>query len=339
MRVLVTGGTGNVGRAAVERLVERGWEVLVIGRRTGIEISGADYAACDITHYDDLREKIGGCHAVAHLAAVANPMAAPGTELFRVNVAGTFNVFEAAAAEGITRVVQASSINAFGCAWSTIDVAVQYFPIDEDHPTFTTDPYSFSKQMVEEIGAYYWRRERISSVALRFPWVAPQSVGQSRAHGQGGRRARVAVDELVALPEKERRARVAELGNSVLEYRRQRPLEFGTAQSRGWGKETDDDLLWGIYMTDRFNFWTRVDERDSAQAIEKGLTAEYEGSHALFANADQNWLGYDAETLVQVFFPDVQERKSSLSGPVSLVSIEKAKAVIGFEPEHSVIDT
>ena len=48
---------------------------------------------------------------------------------------------------------------------------VEYFPIDEQHPTFTTDSYSFSKQVMEEIGAYFWRREGISSVLLRLPGV------------------------------------------------------------------------------------------------------------------------------------------------------------------------
>ncbi|MGO8126710.1 NAD-dependent epimerase/dehydratase family protein, partial [Rhizobium ruizarguesonis] len=70
---------------------------------------------------------------------------------------------------------QASSINALGCAYNITDFSPQYFPIDEAHPSYTTDPYSFSKQTVEEIGEYYWRRDGISSVALRFPWVIAQS--------------------------------------------------------------------------------------------------------------------------------------------------------------------
>jgi nucleoside-diphosphate-sugar epimerase len=38
-------------------------------------------------------------------------------------------------------------------------------------PAITTDPYSFSKQIMEEIGAYFWRREGLSSVFLRLPGV------------------------------------------------------------------------------------------------------------------------------------------------------------------------
>ena len=46
---------------------------------------------------------------------------------------------------------------------------IEYFPIDEAHPDFTTDAYSFSKRILEETAAYFWRREAISGVQLRFP--------------------------------------------------------------------------------------------------------------------------------------------------------------------------
>ena len=100
MRVLITGGTGSVGQAATERLVRDGWDVRVVGRRSGIEVPGAEYAVCDVTCFDDLCEKTAGCDAVVHLAAIASPGGAPGPEVIRVNVLGTFNVFEAAAKAG-----------------------------------------------------------------------------------------------------------------------------------------------------------------------------------------------------------------------------------------------
>ena len=171
MRVLITGGTGVVGKEITARLVERGYNVRVIGIDAEARIDGAEYSRCDIMDYEHIREQVRGCDAIVHLAAIPNPRQSAGQETFQVNVAGTYNVFEAAAQEGIQRIVQASSINALGCAWSPNEIAPQYLPIDEGHPTFTTDAYSFSKQIIEEIGAYYWRRERIASVALRFPAV------------------------------------------------------------------------------------------------------------------------------------------------------------------------
>ena len=101
-------------------------------------------------------------------------------------------------------------------------------------------------------------------------------------------------------------------------------------------RDLGDDPLCRMYMSARFNFWASLDERDSAQAIEKSLTADCEGSHALFVNDSHNWLLYDTERLLGLFFPDVGRRRRAIRGSESLVSIDRARELIGFEPEHSV---
>jgi nucleoside-diphosphate-sugar epimerase len=336
MRVLVTGGTGSVGKAVVERLVGRGWGVRVVGRRLDLAIPGAEYAACDITDFQSLRDRARGCDAIVHLAAIAQPANAPGPEVFRVNALGTYNVFEAAAKEAIRRVVQASSINAFGCAYSLQEIPVEYFPIDEEHPTFTTDPYSYSKTVVEDIGRYYWRRDGITSAALRLPWVYAGDQLRSGRHAERVRRGRAVLDELLAMPPGERQQRLAEVRRRELEYRRQRPMEYEARQRDGRANARGDDPLRRMYGSDRFNFWAFVDERDSAQAFEKSLTADLEGSHVLFINDSHNWLLYDTEKLLGLFFPEVSRRKHPVRGTESLVSIRAARGLIGFEPEYSV---
>ncbi len=325
MRVLVTGGAGRVGKPLTERLVGHGWDVRAVGIESGTPIEGVEYIPCDILDYAALREQMRGCQVVVHLAAIASPLGAPGTRVFDVNVAGTFNLFEAAAAEGIQRVVQASSINAFGCAWSIGDMKVNYLPLDEQHPSYTTDVYSFSKQMIEDVGAYHWRREGISSAAMRFPAVLSPAQRVSDQGREQRARLRAMLDELGA-PEAERSARLAE-ARRALEFRAKRPLEFGYTGE----KLPPDDLLLRTYAFDRFNFWAYVDERDAAQAMEKALTADFEGSHALFINAEQNSLGYDSATLARLFFPEVP---AQLEGSDSLVSIERARALIGYAPEY-----
>ena len=85
MKILVTGGTGSVGRSVVARLIRNGNEVKVIGRRTDIVIEGGDYQSCDITDFPSLREQVKGMDAVVHLAAIPSPRGAGGHEIFRVN--------------------------------------------------------------------------------------------------------------------------------------------------------------------------------------------------------------------------------------------------------------
>jgi hypothetical protein len=85
---------------------------------------------------------------------------------------------------------------------------------------------------------------------------------------------------------------------------------------------------------EHYHFWTIIDERDSAQAIEKGLTASYEGSHPLHVHDPDNWSGIESETLARLFYPEVAARKRPLVGTETLISIERARRLIGFEPEH-----
>jgi nucleoside-diphosphate-sugar epimerase len=336
MKVLVTGGIGAVGKAVVERLIHSGWDVRVIDRREGVELENAEYQRSDITNYADIREKVRGCDAVVHLAAIPNPLAVPAPELFHINVTGTYNVYEAAADEGIQRVVQASSINAFGCFWGTVEIAPNYFPIDEEHPTCTTDVYSFSKELVEDIAAYYWRRAGISGASFRFPGVWPQTFIDSGNVQQRAEQSRTLIDEFASQSEAERATRLAALRAATVDFRAKKHMEYplghGGIQREGFS----DDPLFGAYAFERFNFWSYIDERDAAQGIDKALRAEYEGSHPLFINAKHNSLNYDSNALVNLFFPESQVWTAPLRGAETLVSNRKAHSLIGFDPEYSI---
>ncbi len=335
MRVLITGGAGHVGRAMTQRFVQNGWDVHVIGLEKDAKIAGATYTTCDIMDYASVREQVRGCHAIVHLAAYASPNITTGSPTFAVNTSGTFNVFEAADAEGIKKIVQASSINAFGSVWGTVEISPEYFPIDEAHRTFTTDPYSFSKAVVEDIGAYYWRRSGIASVALRLPYVYPNANLHSEKFEQERAQMKVHLDAFAVLPDDERNQRLNAMKSRVMDFRRERRMELPSSAGVPSGYPTDD-WLWHVCLLDRFDFWAYIDDRDAAQAAEKSLTAEYEGSHALFINADSNRAGYDSQTLSRVFFPQVTTFKRPVTGTQALVSIDKARKLIGFEPEYSI---
>lgn len=333
MQILITGGSGSVGRAVVRRLINSGHRVRVIGRRAEAAFEGAEYLSCDINDYSCLREAVRGCEALVHLAAIASPAAGTPEELFRVNCAGTFNVFQAAAEEGIRRVVQASSINAAGQYYGVKPAPLHYLPLDEAHPSFTTDAYSFSKEVVESIGDYFWRREGITSLSLRLPWVAPQA--QHEKIEPNRERVSRLVDKLLQKDTSERLAWFDRMWSSYNEFRAQGGLE-----TRGlWKQLVDaqpDDVKEGwMAMGYRVNFFTMIDERDSAQAVEKGLTADLQGSHPLFINDSLNWTGIESRLLAELFYPDVPALSDSLQGTDSLVRIDRARLLIGFEPEFS----
>ena len=226
MKVLVTGGLGLVGRSVVRRLAERDYTVRVIDRHGGECVEGVECITCDINDYAAVREQVRGQDAIIHLAAIPNPAGASGTEIFRINCAGTFNVYEAAAVEGIRRIATASSINWLGYYYGVKDFPIQYFPIDEEHPGITTDAYSFSKQVTEEIAAYYWRREGISSTCLRMPAVIDLTEERFRRMKEFFPRSLAMYNEWAAMPEVERLERLSKTLEKSAAWRAGRWLEI-----------------------------------------------------------------------------------------------------------------
>ena len=116
MKVLLTGGTGFLGRAVVQRLVGGGHEVTLLVRPTasrGGFPDGVAFAAGDVTDRASVTSAAGGMDAVLHAAALVK-LVAPAAEFERVNVGGLENVLAAAAEAGVPRVVYVSSFIALG---------------------------------------------------------------------------------------------------------------------------------------------------------------------------------------------------------------------------------
>ena len=332
MRVLITGGAGHVGKPICQRFVRIGWEVHVIDTAPDPLIDGVSYTKCDIRDFAALSQQVDGCDAIVHLAAIPSTMTHPDTTLFEVNVAGAYKVFEAAERAGVKRIAQASSINAFGSYWGCDDRQHDYFPLDEEHPPHTTDAYSFSKQLVEEIAAYYHRRSGIDSVSFRFPAVWSDANIAEQNLRESLRERRQLLDEFIAGPPREREERLAEARAQALELRARRVQEYESIRAGLFERDAIDDWLLRAYFFDRFNYWAFIHTDDSTQAFEKALTVDFRGAHALFINSDLNYLHSDSEALLATFFPEVVRRSRALHGADALVSIDRARELIGFEP-------
>ena len=333
MRILITGGAGLVGTPISERFVHLGWDMRVIGIDADCSIPGVDYRQCDILDVAVLSKHVEGCDAIVHLAAIPSTPTHPNETLFSINVAGTYNVFEAAARAGINRIAQARSINAIGGYWGCDDRRYDYFPIDEELPLFTTDVYSFSKQMVEEIAAYYWRRAGISSISFRLPGVWNNAVIERNKFRQNHAERRNQLDQFRRLPSAEQQSRLAVAKATALKLRARYIMEFDATQINAFNKEAPaDDWLFSAWFGDRFHFWTFIHTDDSTQAFEKAITADFQGAHPLFVNSDINYLRYDTEALLSLFYPEVSRRKQPVTGAESPVSIARARQLIGFEP-------
>ncbi len=118
MRVMVTGGTGQIGGALVRALMQRGDAVRCLVRdpaRLG-NLQGLDVEVVpgDVTKPDSLRAATDGVDAVLHAAGVVSYWARNAAFQHAVNVVGTQNVLDAAADAGVRRLLLTSSIAALG---------------------------------------------------------------------------------------------------------------------------------------------------------------------------------------------------------------------------------
>src|SRR5262249_9035723 len=115
-------------------------------------------------------EALRGCDALIHLAARSTPNHADAV-VYSENTTISYNALSVAAELGIRRVCLASSVNAVGGEYSRVP-RCDYFPIDEQHPTYAEDPYSLSKWVLEQQADAFARRYPTMRIAsLRFHWL------------------------------------------------------------------------------------------------------------------------------------------------------------------------
>jgi nucleoside-diphosphate-sugar epimerase len=172
MKIAVTGGNGLLGRNVVAYLLEQGHQVVTIDLVMSVNRSqGAEYLVVDACNH---REMVGGlraCDALVHLAAHASPLNRPDSAVYSNNTISSYNALSAAAVLGITRVCSASSVNALGGFYSRVP-RYDYFPLDEQHPSYADDPYSLSKWVLEQQADAFARRCPAMRIAsLRFDWL------------------------------------------------------------------------------------------------------------------------------------------------------------------------
>ncbi len=278
MRVLVTGGSGKLGRACVEDLLGHGYEVVNVDAVAPAQ-ERCPFTQLDLTDFgqtfealSEVDDRFRGVDAVVHLAAIPAPGRYPNAVIFENNILSTYNVFEVARRLGIHNVVWASSETVLGLPF---DVPPPYVPVDEAYTGRPESAYSLSKFLGEEMAKQFCRwNPQLKIIGLRFSNVMEPS-----------------------------------------DYARF-PSFDANARLRKW------------------NLWAYIDARDAAQAIRKALEAPLTGAEVfIIANADTVMQRPNAELMNEVF-PGTPLREGV--GPnETLLSIEKARRVLGYEPQNS----
>jgi len=295
--VLITGGSGGVGRYVAAELEDK-YQVTLFDRMTPDKVrhpweTELPFVLGDLTSSEDCMRAISfaRAEAIVHLGAIPYPTELvhrrpgmmlpplPEDETMRVNTMGTFYLMDAARRLGVKRVVMASTyfVLGLGNRISGTPFRVEYLPIDEDHPLRPEDSYSLSKVLGEEILAAFSRAYGLVTIALRLmgvvyphwmpPWYHPNIKPE---HRKGG-------------------------GFGTFEY---------------------------------------VDARDVALACRLALEAEgLSGFEAVFISTD-TVLAEDTRVVVERCYPHLKEMAVDLHGKEGITSIEKARELLGYVPQH-----
>jgi nucleoside-diphosphate-sugar epimerase len=279
-RVVVTGGSGKLGRAVVADLVHSGHEVFNLDRVPSPD-PRSPYVKVDFTDYGQVAgalqsvdDKYDGVDAVVHLAAIPAPGLTTNAATFDNNITSTYHVFAAARAAKIKTIVWASSETVLGLPFGP-DAPPPYIPVDEQYHPRPNSSYSLSKTLEEEMAGQFCRWDpELSMTGLRF--------------------------------------------SNVME-----PTDYARFPSF----DADPALR-------QWNLWGYIDARDGAQAVRLALAASRPGMDVFVIAAADTVMSRSSAELAAEVFPHVRVTRE-LGTHETLLSIDKARTVLGFDPKFS----
>jgi nucleoside-diphosphate-sugar epimerase len=162
----ITGASGVIGRALIEKLLESGAKIRAFDIRKNriFDEEKITYFRGDILDFDSqiLREFVKGCDIVFHLAAKMPQAHLDRDGFFKINVEATKNLLKIADQEKIKRFVFASSTEVYGAQFIKE-------PLKEDDEKIFTGPYSKNKYEVEQL--IFSDQYNFEATALRMPMV------------------------------------------------------------------------------------------------------------------------------------------------------------------------
>ncbi len=163
MRALVTGVTGFTGGHLADTLLERGWTVRVLvrdGSKAGEwGARGFDVVTGDLLDRSTLATATRGMERVFHIAAIYRQAGLPESAYRAVNATAVRELVEAAAANGVGRVVHCSTVGVHG--------DVEHPPANEDAPLRPGDIYQVTKLEGERLAREAGERTGVEVVVAR----------------------------------------------------------------------------------------------------------------------------------------------------------------------------
>ncbi|MFJ3583721.1 NAD-dependent epimerase/dehydratase family protein [Streptomyces sp. NPDC090127] len=165
--VLLTGAAGGVGTLMRALLPAYGYELRLLDLAP---VEGApDAIVADLADREALREAVRGVDAIVHLAGIS--LEAEFDAIVAANITGLHHLYEAARAEGVGRIVFASSNHAVGFTPRPRE-GDPVIPVDAPHRPDTF--YGLSKCFGEDLAQFYWDKHGLETVSVRIGSCFPE---------------------------------------------------------------------------------------------------------------------------------------------------------------------
>lgn len=158
-RLLLTGAAGNVGRVLRTRL-KAYCRTLRVSDRSALDAAGPGEEAMlvELGNREAVHELVADVNAIVHLGGISTEQ--PWGQILDANIVGMVNLYEAARAHKVPRIVFASSNHVTGF-YKQNEVVSPQDPVRPD------GFYGLSKAFGENLAQLYWDRHGIETVSLR----------------------------------------------------------------------------------------------------------------------------------------------------------------------------
>lgn len=152
MKVLVTGGTGFLGKRLAYRLKELGYDTTVYGRneKIGAELKkdGIRFKKGELHHYSDVRKAVKGNEYVFHCGAKSSPWGSY-SDFFQSNYRGTENVIRACRKHRTKRLIYVSTPSIYFSFEHKTDVK-EHDPLSSDFMNDYAETKYFAEKLIKE---------------------------------------------------------------------------------------------------------------------------------------------------------------------------------------------
>lgn len=173
--ILLTGAAGIVGTLLRPLLRDR-YDHVLLTDLVDVEPVGPreSFTACDITERQQLAQLASQATGIVHLAGRVGADYS-FDDVLGPNIAGTYNIYQAAYEAKISHVVYASSHHAIG-------FIPRGMPIDHNTPHRPDSHYGLSKAFGESAGSYFADKFGINILAIRIGYVGDHVTDERRRH-------------------------------------------------------------------------------------------------------------------------------------------------------------